>query len=117
MPGHLDSMTEINNRRDYDITYTTIIDANQTGATIITPTTGKRIKVAGYYIQTAGTTGTVRLYFPTSANTVGYTQAAVAPCSGYVCTVLRGAKNEPLVITNTTGPDRNVFILVNYKEE
>jgi hypothetical protein len=112
-----DSQTAILNRQDFDTTYTNEFDNDQTAANIITPTSGKSLKVVGYYINTEATSGTIRLYFATSANTVGEMYAVNVSATGYVPLVVTGQRNEPLKITSTLGAGQNYFLSINYKEE
>lgn len=111
-----DSQTAVANRQDFTVSFTVEADTNQTAKTLITPTAGKSIVVKGYSIVTEGTSGSIRLYFATSANTVGKTYAANAPATGYTPVLIQGARNEVLSYTSTFGPDLKYFIVVNYKE-
>jgi hypothetical protein len=118
-----DSLTAISNRHDFDTTFTNAYSGNQTATTVITPTTGKSLKITGVYISTAGATtsnNSIRLFFQTSANTVVifYPSAVSGDASAVFTPILvSGAVNEPLKITSNLGLDENYFISVNYKEE
>lgn len=116
-----DSQTNIENRHDFDTTFTAEFDRDQTGAALITPTSGKLIKVTGVRVSTEGATSAgqyVRLHFATSGNTI-----AKVFCTNAVQNteadpiVVRGAQNEAVSITSNLGVDKNYFISVNYKEE
>ena len=113
------SMTAIDNDRDYDTTFTAEYDTNQTGVTLITPTSGKLLKVVGVYISTESTDGKVRVYFSDDENDA--TQTVVTAfgdgTGGLIETLVRGDRDAVLKFTSTLGADDNFFILVNYKEE
>ena len=57
------SLTAILNDRDYEKTFTGEFDTNQSGATLLTPTSGKVLKVVGVFISTSSSDGKVRVYF------------------------------------------------------
>ena len=115
------SQTSIANEHDFDTTFTAEIDANQTDVALITPTSGKLIKVTGIYISTEGATSAgqkIRLKFNTSDNTICTFFSTTTPASlPMPDIVVRGARNEVLSITSDLGADKNYFIVVNYKEE
>lgn len=120
--GSYDSMTSIANRHDFDNTFTNAYNSSQTAATVITPTTGKLLKIAGVYISAVGASADnyIRLYFSTTNDTVVvfYPNAESGAASSiYVPLVVWGQINEPLKITSNLGLDKNYFISVNYKEE
>ena len=110
-----DSQTEIQNRHDFNLSFTNEYDTNNTNTTILTPSSGKSLKISGYMINTEGTSGIVKLHFLASANTVGK-MFAVNGNSGYVPIVVQGQRNETLRLTSDLGADQNFYILVNYKE-
>jgi len=116
-----DSTTNIKNRHDFETTFTAEYDNDQTAATIITPTTGKLIKVTGVRISTEGATSAgqfIRVYFATSADTIAKVFCTNAVQNTEVDPiVIRGAQNEVVKITTTLGVDKNYHISVNYKEE
>jgi len=69
----MSSLTAIDNRRDFTATFTNEYDNDQTAATLITPTSGKLLKVTGVYISSEGASASdkkIRLHFSTSDNTV-----------------------------------------------
>lgn len=110
------SQTDIANRQDFEISFTSEFDTNQSAATIITPTAGKRLSVKGIYINAEAVSGDIRIYFPTSANTIMKSFAANTPCTGYVPLFVEGQRNEVIKMTSNLGADQNYFVLINYKE-
>ncbi len=117
-----DSQTYIQNRHDFDITFTAEYDNDQTAATLITPTSGKLIKVTGVYISTEGGTNAtdkIRIYFATSGNTICTFYPGTAPPATLQMTtmVVKGARNEVVSITSNLGTGKNYYLAVNYKEE
>ena len=116
------SLTTIANRHDFDTTFTAEYDKNHDDAlTLITPTSGKKIKVTGVHISTEGaaTAGAkVRLYFVTSANTAAtfYITNAVQNTDIEPIAV-EGGVDEVLSMTSNLGDDKNFAITVNYREE
>jgi len=113
---NIKSQTDIANRHDFQNSYTTEFDNNQTAATIITPTSGTYISVKGIYINTEGNSGYIRVYFGTSTDSVFTIYAGATPASGYIPVTIDGALNEPLKVTSTVGNGSNYFLLVNYRE-
>ena len=120
----VDSPEAIAERHDFDKTFTAEFDNNQTAATLITPTSGKLLKITGVFISTEGATTIaqkIRLYFGTTGDTVVTVfPSAVANQATAVeikNLLIRGARNEVLKITSNLGVDKNYFVLVNYKEE
>jgi len=105
------SQTEIANNRDYDVTYTTEFDQDQTNANLIT--TSKKLAIKGVYVSTEATAGFVRLLI--GNNTVCTFYANIA--NGYVPVSFTGASAVPLKVTSNLGADKNYFILVNYRDE
>ena len=119
-----DSLTTIKNNHDFDTTFTNEYTENQTAATIITPTSGKSLKITGVYISTEGATTIgqkIRLYFATTGDTVAtFFPGAVTSQESTIeidSILVRGAIDETLKITSDLGAGKNYFILVNYKEE
>ena len=119
-----DSQTAIKNRHDFDSTFTNEYDGDQTATTIITPTSGYKIKVTSAYISSedATTVGQrIKLHFATSGNTVAtlFPGAVDNQTSAIAIDkmLVTGATDEVLKLTANIGADRNYFILVNYKEE
>ena len=114
------SQTDILNRHDFEKSYTNEFDADQTGITIITPTSGKYLKVVGAYINSEATAGYVRIYFSDDendqVNTVLKTFATTSPTSGYIPVTINGDQNAVLKIDSTLGGGQNYFVLVNYSE-
>jgi len=113
----LDSQTGIANRHDFTTSFTNEYDMNETGETIITPTTGASLSVKGIYINTEGNSGYIRVYFGTSGNSVFTIYPTATPASGYVPLNITGGRNEVLKLTSTAGDGKNYYVLVNYKEE
>jgi hypothetical protein len=120
----LDSLTTIANRHDFSNTFTSEYDRDQTAVTIITPTSGKSLKITGVYITTEGATTIgqkIRLYFGTSSDTVvTLFPSAVTNQPSTIITgdiIVLGAVDEPLKITTDLGDGKNYFISVNYREE
>jgi len=112
-----DSQTGIANRHDFTHSFTNEYDMNETGETIITPTTGKSLSVKGVYINTEGNSGYIRVYFGTSGDSVFTIYPTATPASGYVPVNITGSRDETLKITSTAGNGNNYYVLVNYKEE
>jgi len=115
-----DSITAIQNRHDFDKTFTAEYDANQTGATLITPTSGRLLKIAGVHIGMDSTDGSVRVYFSDDENDQINTCLEVYGADdnpGYVPMVIRGDRNAVLKFDSDLGADDNFFILINFKEE
>lgn len=114
-----DSLTGIANRHDFNKTFTAEYDSNQSGATLITPTSGKLLKVVGVYISTDSTDGKVRVYFSDDENDAVQTvlTAFAADSNNYVPCLVRGDRDAVLKFDSDLGADDNFFILVNYKEE
>jgi len=113
---HLESMTTIANRHDFDTSYTNEFDNNQTAATIITPTSGTYASVKGIYINTEGNSGYIRVYFGTSNDSIFTIYAGATPASGYVPMNIDGDVDEVIKVTSTVGNGSNYYLLVNYKE-
>lgn len=109
------SLTGWANLAGYDKTFTNEYDTNQTALTILTPTTGTSLSVKGVYINTAGSAGMIRLYFPTSGNTIYITFGANE--AGYVPLLVEGQRNEVVKMTSTLGADQLYFVLINYTEK
>src|SRR3990167_729839 len=114
-----DSQTAIDNRHDYDKTFTAEYDTNQTGTTLITPTSGKLLKIVGVYISTDSTDGKVRVYFSDDENDAvnSVLISYGADSNNYVPMVVRGDRDAVLKFSSDLGADDNFFVLVNYKEE
>ena len=114
----IDSQTTVANRHDYDTTYTNEWDQDQTALTILTPTSGYCLKVAGVHVSGEATSGQIRVYFPTSGNSL---LVAFGGASGVLqaddTMVMKGTTDEPIKITSTFGADKNFFISIDYKEE
>lgn len=112
-----DSLTGIANRHDFDKTFTNEYAADQTGVTLITPTTGKFLKVAGVYISTNSTDGKVRIYFSDDENDQENTVVTSygVDSNNYIPVHVNGDRNAVLKIDSTLGGDA-FFVLVNYKE-
>ncbi len=111
------SQTAVANDQDFDITFTNEYAANQTGATIITPTAGTRLAIKGVYVGTAATTGETRLIIADSTGTDTVVTFFGNSQAGYVPVYILGNRNAPLQITSNLGDSKNYFVLVNYREE
>ncbi|MFA5037169.1 MAG: hypothetical protein WC479_08350 [Candidatus Izemoplasmatales bacterium] len=115
----MESLTTIKNNHDFSNTFTTEYDEDVTAKTIITPESGKRIRVTGVTISTEGATSAgqyIRAYFATSADTIakvfctnGVQNTSVTPI------VIEGAIDEPVKITSTLGVGKNFYFSINYK--
>ena len=57
--------SEVLSRHDFNATYTNEYDSNQTNVSIVSPSSGKKLKIIGGYISLEGsaTTGYVKLGF------------------------------------------------------
>ena len=120
----LDSLTTISNRRDFTNTFTSEYDEEQSALTIITPTSGKALKITGVYISTEGATTIgqkIRLHFATSGDTVvSLFPSAVTSAPSTIAIdniIVQGAVDEVLSLTTNLGDGKNYFIAVNYREE
>lgn len=117
----MESLTTIANRHSFSNTFTTEYDEDVTAKTIITPTTGKAITVLSAHLSTEGGTSggeKVRLYFATSADTIGTIYVTNAVQNTALDNILiTGAINEPVKITSNLGVGKNYFISVSYREE
>ena len=118
------SQTSVANDRDFDTTFTNEYDIDQTAAALITPTTGKLLKITGVYISTEGATTIgqkIRLYFATTGDSVvTFFPSAVADTASTIeidSIIIRGARNEVLSITSDLGNGKNYYLAINYKEE
>jgi len=113
------SQTAIANDLDYDKTFTAEYTGDASGATLITPTSGKVLKIAGVYISTASADGDVRVYFSDDENDQINTvlTAFGADTNNYVPLLMRGDRNAVLKVDSTLGDGDGYFILVNFSEE
>lgn len=114
-----DSLTGIANRHDFDKTFSAEYEADQTGLTIITPTSGKTLKIVGVYVSNESTDGKVRIYFNDDENDAIQTVCTIfgADSNNYIPCLVRGDRDAVLKVDSTLGGTDNFFILVNYKEE
>lgn len=114
-----ESLTNMANKQYFNATFTAEFDEDQTAAAIITPTTGKKIKVVGVRLSTEGATSagqSVRLYF--TGDTVCKIFCTNAVQNNEVGPILiSGAVSEALKITSTLGADKNYHLSINYREE
>lgn len=106
------SQTEVANSVHFDTTFTNEYGANQTGASLITPTTSTRLAIKGVYIGTVATSGEARLHIDSNSVAIFYGNSQ----PGYIPVNIKGLVNSSLKITSTFG-DNKYFILVNYREE
>ena len=113
------SQTAILNDRDFQKTFTAEYDTNQTGTTLITPTSGKVLRIVGIYISTDSTDGKIRVYFSDDENDTTNTCLISygADSNNYVPLLIRGDRNAVLKFDSDLGADDNFFVLVNYTEE
>lgn len=111
------SLTAIANDQGFEHTYTNEFSGNQTGLTIITPTSGKFLQITGVYVATDSTDGKVRVYFSDDENDAINTvyMSYGAESNNYVPLLLRGDRDAVLKLDSTVGSD-NYFVLVNYTE-
>lgn len=121
--SNYNSQTAIANRHDFESTFTNEYDNDQ-DADLITPTSGKVLKVTGVQLNIEGTasSGYVRVYFADDENDEVNTIAKVYAGSGVNHfdlnpVVIRGDRNAALKVESTLGVSQNYFISVNYKEE
>ena len=116
-----DSQTAIANRHDFDKTFTAEYDNNQTGATLITPASGKLLKIVSWFITSDGGSGYVRLYFSDDENdqinTVGMIKTGTPSIPHSSQCLIRGDRDAVLKFDSTLGDSVLFFILINYKEE
>ena len=120
MAEYYRSLTAIANDHDFTTTFTNEYDKDQTDADLITPTTGKLLKITGIYISTEGGTAAgnkIRLEFNTTGNTVATFFPTTTPDTYQSEIIIRGAQNEALQITSDLGGDVNYFIAINFKME
>jgi hypothetical protein len=116
----VDSLTDISNRTSFTNTFTAEFD-NDASESIITPTSGKSIKVVGVKFSTEGT-GTagesIRLSFDTTGDTIFEWYPSTDPDSFDTGDILiRGAQNEVITLNSDLEAENNFFIAVNYREE
>ena len=117
----VESLTNIANKNAFDKTFTAEYDKDHAALTLITPTSGKKIKVTGVRISTEGATAAgakIRVYFATSGNTVAsfYITNAVQN-TDIEPIIVEGAVNEVLSMTSNLGDDKNFAITINYRLE
>ena len=116
------SQTAIANRHDFDKTFTAEYSANQTEGVLITPTTGKSLKIVGVHVTTEATSGKVRIWFDNDVdgneNTIatGYATDGGGTVIVQDNMVVRGARDEQLLITSTFGAS-SYFVAIDFKEE
>ncbi len=112
----IDSLTAIANRHDFDTTFTNEYDSDQ-DLSVVTPSSGKLLKITGISVTVEGTasTGSVRLAF--AGNTVAEIYAGGTESTLLKDVVIRGIRNEALQLVSTLGADQNFFLQINYKEE
>jgi hypothetical protein len=113
------SQTTIANAHDFTDTFTAEYDKDHSALVLITPTTGKKIKVTGVYLSTEGASAAgkaVKVYFTGDTVVNVYVTNAVQN-TVIQDIVLEGAVNETLKLTSNLGDDKNYFIAVNYREE
>lgn len=97
---------------DYDKTFTSEFDNNQTNANLLSPTSGTSLEIKGIYVTSEATSGLVR--FLLDSDTVATVYLNSQP--GYIPTYKKGLRNSKLKITSTGGASNNYFVMVNYKE-
>lgn len=115
------SLVGIAQDHDFDTTFTAEYDKDTSATTIVTPTSGKLIKVTGVKLSTEGATSAgakVRIYFATSGNTIASFYVTNAVQNTVLDPiVVRGQRNEPIKVTSNLGDDKNFYLSINYKEE
>lgn len=89
--------------------------SNQTALALITPSEGKRLQIAGVYASADTNTGEIQLDFVTSEIKVFRLYASKYYHSDVLDCADKGAVDEPLSLTTTTG-DNKAFVKVNYRE-
>jgi len=100
----------------------TPVDVNDVdlGAILLTPTSGSKIRVIGYYITAEAdqSDGYVRMRFATSDNTIGVLRvdSDATTCSAYVPVNIVGAIDEVITIYSNMTSGLNYFVSVNYQE-
>jgi len=115
----LDSLTTIANTHDFDNTYTAEFENNVSGITLITPTTGKSLKITGifYNHEGASAAGNMTALF-LGSNTVAKLHPGTAPGSQNIEPfIVRGARNQALTLTSNLGNGKSYYLAINYKEE
>jgi len=109
------------NQHDFTNTFTAEYDKNQTALTVITPSSGKKIKVTGIHLSTEGATSAgqkVRVYFATTNDTIATVYCTNAVQNTKVDPlIVEGGVDEVVSITSNLGDDKNYFISINYREE
>lgn len=108
------SLTEIANNHLFTDTHTVEYTANQTGTTLLTPTSGNRIKIVHIKINTKATTGQVKIYDDLSQEPIAILNAE-NPGDGEYYMVFHGTKNGTIKVTSTTG-NNSVFISIDYTQ-
>lgn len=93
----------------------------QTGATIITPSAGKRLIIRKIFVNSDAAAGAVKFDFSSSSKAVLYifysgVSGLGFPGVAFNDIYVKGAVDEPLSLTSTTSTS-NVFICVQYTEE
>jgi len=88
------------------------------GTVLLTPTSGTKIRILGYYITTEAGGGYVRLSFATTGNTIGtlWADADATSSSTYVPVNIVGAIDEVITLYSQMASGVNYFISVNYQE-
>lgn len=121
------SQTQAANDTHFDKTFTNEIEGNQSGTTILTPTSGTALAIKGIYVNVDGggaAGSTVRLYFSddenNQVNTVYFTKIFAANSgwlTGYIPMLIKGDKDAPLKMDATVGAGIDIYVMVNYREE
>ena len=95
-------------------TFTDIYTANHAASVILSPVSGKRLQIAGWYWASDSAAGELHVYFATSSIDViwGFL-TKTSNASGLDCSIT-GAVNEGLTLASTQG-DQKLFILINYR--
>jgi len=122
-----ESQTKILNDQHFDKTFTAEYEGSVTGATVLTPSSGKSIAVKGILVTMepgGAVTSRLRLYFDndedSNENTlfIAYIFGATSGwIPEYVPLLLKGDPDEPIKIDATMDAGDNYFVLINYREE
>jgi hypothetical protein len=108
------SQTQILNDHHFTDTFTKEYTSNQTDLTLITPSSGKRIKIVSVKIETKATTGQVKIYDNKSEKIVAILNAENNGSGDYEM-IFVGAMDSTIDMTSTTGSN-SAFIAINYTE-
>lgn len=113
------SLTAIANDEGFTKTFSAEYTGNASGATLITPSTNKVLKIAGVYLATNSSDGKVRVYFSDDEDDATNTVHAIygAESNVYIPVLIRGDVNAVLKVDSTVGDGDSYVVIVNYDEE